>query len=320
MLKRSAPAVLAILSSAYIGVASTPASAGGPQLLVDATSGKVLAASDVSASWHPASLTKIMTAHLALRAVEEGRLSMESKVVMSPHAAGQPPSKLGLAAGGSITLKDALEVMLVKSANDVAVAVAETIAGSEDAFARIMTEEARRLGMTATRYVNASGLHDPRQVSTARDLAVLALAVLRQHPEHARLFSISQVNVAGKTFRNTNGLLGRYPGADGMKTGYICASGFNVITTATRGGRKLLAVVLGEASSKNRDATTSKLLDFGFTSSQDGEPISSYAISSVSPAADLRNYGCGKSWKGGKQATARKTSGKKESAQHSKRF
>lgn len=284
-------------------LSAVPAMASGPQLLVDAATGQVIAASGADASWHPASITKLMTAHLALKEIEAGRMTMDTPVFISAHAAAQPPSKLGLKPGSAIRLGDALRIMLVRSANDLAVAVGEAVGGTEGNFAIMMTAEARRLGMSATYYVNASGLHDERQVTTARDTAVLALAVFRSHASQADMFAAKSIRVGNRTFRNTNPMLGRYPGIYGSKTGFLCASGFNVVVTASRGGRKMLAVVMGEASARSRTAAANRLLDRGFADARDsGVPLSSYAIGAVSPAPDLRDYGCGRGWKGGREA------------------
>jgi D-alanyl-D-alanine carboxypeptidase len=176
----------------------------------------------------------------------------------------QAPSKLGLPVGGAITLDVALKVLIVKSANDVAVMIAETVAGSEEAFVARMNEAAQHLGMTRTTFTNVNGLPDERQVTTARDLAKLARAIIVEFPEHANLFSLAQVQVGKKTMRTHNSLLVSLPGADGMKTGFICESGFNVVASATRDRRKLVAVVLGEPSVASRNDRTTDLLESGF--------------------------------------------------------
>lgn len=271
--------------------------AAAPRLLIDAATGRILYAQDASASWHPASLTKMMTAHLALTAIESGRASLDTPVAISAYAAAQPPSKLGLAAGETLRLEDALRVMLVRSTNDVAVAIAETLGGgSEATFVRAMNAEAVRLRMDATYFVNANGLHDPRQVTTARDMAVLALTILKSHRRHIDLFATPAVTVAGRRMKNTNTLLGTYPGIDGMKTGYVCASGFNLVATARRGGRQLIAVVLGAPNVRQRAATASAMLETGFS----GAVRASGALGDLFRpfpvrALDLRKFACGKS-------------------------
>ncbi|GGD12090.1 D-alanyl-D-alanine carboxypeptidase family protein [Aureimonas glaciei] len=275
-----------------------PGAAGAaPLLLVDAETGAVLYEQDASQSWHPASLTKLMTAHLALRAVAAGRASFSTPVVMTAHAAAQPPSKLGLPVGDTLTLGDALRVMLVRSTNDVAVAIAETLGGgSEAVFVQAMNAEAVRLNMDATYFVNANGLHDERQVTTARDMALLGMAIRKAHPRHLDLFATPSVTVSGRKMKNTNPLMGKYPGIDGMKTGYVCASGFNLVATAHRGGRELMAVVLGAPSGKARGENAAALLESGFSgaSRASGDLKALFRPFPVR-AMDLRKFACGKS-------------------------
>ena len=232
-----------------------------PALVFEPYNGTVLYAEDADAQWFPASLTKLMTAYVTFQALKAGTVSPNTKVVCSPKATTQAPSKLGLPVGGAITLDVALKVLIVKSANDVAVMIAETVAGSEEAFVARMNEAARHLGMTRTTFTNVNGLPDERQVTTARDLAKLARAIIVEYPEHADLFSLVQVQVGKKTMRTHNSLLVSLPGADGMKTGFICKSGFNVVASATRDRRKLVAVVLGEPSVASRNDRTTDLLE-----------------------------------------------------------
>ena len=202
-------------------IAPSVASAG-PALLFEPYNGTVLYAEDPDAQWFPASLTKLMTAYVTFQALKAGTVSPDTKVVCSPKATTQAPSKLGLPVGGAITLDVALKVLIVKSANDVAVMIAEAVAGSEEAFVARMNEAAQHLGMTRTTFTNVNGLPDERQVTTARDLAKLARAIIVEFPEHADLFSLAQVQVGKKTMRTHNSLLVSLPGADGMKTGFIC--------------------------------------------------------------------------------------------------
>jgi len=244
-------------------MAPTGASAG-PALVFEPYNGTVFYAEDPDASWFPASLTKLMTAYVAFQAMKEGTVKPDTKVVCSKKATEQAPSKLWLKEGEAITLDIALKVLIVKSANDVAVMIAETVGGSEEAFVARMNEAAQRLGMTRTSFANVNGLPDERQVTTARDLAKLARAIIVEFPEHADLFTTIQVQVGKQVVRTHNGLLVNYPGADGMKTGFICDSGFNVVASATREGRKLVAVVLGEPSVVSRRERTVDLLDNGF--------------------------------------------------------
>src|SRR5918994_290949 len=211
------------------GLLLISASAGAsPLLLVDAASGNILAAQEATRSWHPASLTKLMTAHLALLAVRSGQLDLDTSIVLSTRATAQAPAKLGVPPGTSLRLEDALTVMMVKSANDVSFAIAEAVGGSEEAFVAAMNQEARRLGMTGTRFVNPTGLHDDRQVTNARDMAVLMLALLSYHADYLDLLRTPSVTVNGRTLKNTNKLVEDYTGLEASKTGFVCASGFNV--------------------------------------------------------------------------------------------
>ena len=283
-----------LLLAASLILPAAPASAA-PLLLVDASSGEILAAQEATRSWHPASLTKLMTAHLALSAVRSGRLGLNSSIVLSTNAASQAPSKLGVPPGTSLRLEDALLVIMVKSANDVAVAIAEAVSGSEVAFVTAMNAEARRLGMSGTRFVNASGLHHDHQVSNARDLAVLMLAILSYHADHAELFRASAVTVNGRMLKNTNKLVEDYAGLEATKTGYICASGFNVAVSVVRGGRRVVGVVLGSPSAATRTRIMRELLDDGLT--METSPIGNLStVKADAPATgmDLRRRKCGR--------------------------
>jgi D-alanyl-D-alanine carboxypeptidase len=253
------------LSLAVGGILTIPSIASAtPALVFEPYNGTVLYAEDPDAQWFPASLAKLMTAYVTFQALKAGTIAPDTKVICSRTAALQSPSRLGLPVGGSIPLDIALKVLIVKSANDVAVMIAEAVAGSQSAFIARMNEAAQQLGMTRTHFANVNGLPDERQVTTARDLAKLARAIIVEFPEHADLFSSIQVQVGKQTMRTHNGLLISFPGADGMKTGFICESGFNVVASATRGGRKLVAVVLGEPSIASRNDRTTELLESGF--------------------------------------------------------
>ena len=244
-------------------MAPTAASAG-PALVFEPYNGTVFYAEDPDAAWFPASLTKLMTAYVAFQALKDGSVKPDTNVICSKKATEQAPSKLWLKEGEAITLDVALKVLIVKSANDVALMIAETVSGSEEAFVARMNEAAQRLNMTRTVFANVNGLPNERQVTTARDLAKLARAIIIEFPEHADLFTTVQVQVGKKVLRTHNGLLVNYPGADGMKTGFICDSGFNVVASATREGRKLVAVILGEPSVASRRERAVDLLDNGF--------------------------------------------------------
>ncbi|SCZ05951.1 D-alanyl-D-alanine carboxypeptidase family protein [Microvirga guangxiensis] len=283
-----------LLLAASLVLSAAPSSAA-PLLLLDASSGDILAAQEATRSWHPASLTKLMTAHLALSAVRSGRLSLNSSIILSAKAAGQAPSKLGVSPGTSIRLEDALLVMMVKSANDVAVAIAEAVSGSETAFVTAMNAEASRLGMSGTRFVNASGLHHDRQVSNARDMAVLMLAILSYHEDHVELFRTSAVTVNGRILKNTNKLVEDYAGLEATKTGYVCASGFNVAVSVIRGGRRVVGVVLGAPSATTRTRIVREILDAGLTGTT--SPIGNLRTvkaDAPAPGTDLRRHKCGR--------------------------
>jgi len=245
---------------------ATPAQANPryASIVVDVATGEVLHASNADATRYPASLTKMMTLYLVFEALEQGRVSLDQRLPVSAHAASMPPSKLGLPVGGSIAVRDAILALVVRSANDVAAVVAEALGGSESAFARQMTEKARALGMTSTTFRNASGLPDRGQVSTARDLATLSLRVMRDFPQHYHYFSTQSFTYGRQTHSSHNRLVRNYSGADGMKTGYIRASGFNVATSAVRDGRRIIAVVMGGRTAQSRDAHMADLLDRGF--------------------------------------------------------
>ncbi|MBC8019938.1 MAG: D-alanyl-D-alanine carboxypeptidase [Methyloceanibacter sp.] len=295
-------------------MAPTAASAG-PALVFEPYNGTVFYSEDPDAAWFPASLTKLMTAYVAFQALKDGSVKPDTNVVCSKKATEQAPSKLWLKEGEAITLDVALKVLIVKSANDVALMIAETVSGSEEAFVARMNEAAQRLNMTRTVFANVNGLPNERQVTTARDLAKLARAIIIEFPEHADLFTTVQVQVGKKVLRTHNGLLVNYPGADGMKTGFICDSGFNVVASATREGRKLVAVILGEPSVASRRERAVDLLDNGFKryfwKSLFGTSLDGLAIqaSLSSGPTHLRDSVCG----AGKLKAKRKVVRKKKS-------
>ena len=244
----------------------TPAAAHAEaSLLVEVDSGKVLEAENATFPWHPASLTKVMTAYVTLKAVKDGKITLNTLITVSPNAAAEKPSKMGFPPGTQVTVDNALKMMMVKSANDMAVVLAEGVGGSVDGFSAMMNQTAARLGMTQTTYVNPNGLPDDRQVTSARDLAMLARAFIRDLPEYEYFVHIPSIRYGRRVTHNFNKLIGRFPGADGMKTGFICASGFNLMATATQNGRRLIAVVLGASSSQMRSIKAIKLLERGFS-------------------------------------------------------
>jgi D-alanyl-D-alanine carboxypeptidase len=233
-------------------------------IVMDAASGEVLYERNADAHRYPASISKIMTLYLTFEALSTGRLKLTDRVMVSQHAANMAPSRLGLRPGESISVDDAMRAVAVKSANDMAVALAEKIGGSESRFAALMTLRAQELGMANTHYVNASGLPDVRQISSARDIAILSRAVMRDYPQYYSYFSIKRFDWHGQSITNHNGLLNKMPGVDGLKTGFINASGFNLAASAVRDNRRLIAVVLGGNSTAARDAHVEDLLDTGF--------------------------------------------------------
>ena len=237
----------------------------GPRLLVDVNTLKVIEHRDAFRKWYPASLTKLMTAYTVFRAIKAGEITLDTPVVMTKNAAAEPPSKMYFKPGQSLTLDSALKIMLVKSANDVSVAIAEAVAGSEQAFIGRMNAEAARIGMSSSHFINPNGLPGKGQFTTARDLAILSVALRRDFPQYAGYFSLEGFTTGKQNVPNINMLIGRFAGADGMKTGFICASGFNQIGSATRSGRTLVSVVLGTDSLAARADATANLLQKGFT-------------------------------------------------------
>ena len=234
-------------------------------IVMDANTGEVLYQVRADNPRYPASISKVMTMYLTFEALAEGRLKLTDQIVVSPHAASMQPTKLGLRAGSHISVDDAMRSIATKSANDMAVALGERLGGTESNFAKLMTMRARELGMNNTQFVNASGLPDTRQISTAHDLAILSRAVMRDYPQYYSYFSIKSFTYHGETMRNHNHLLGQMPGVDGIKTGYIGAAGFNLAASAVRDGHRLIAVVLGGSSAAARDDNVEDLLNNGFS-------------------------------------------------------
>jgi len=235
-------------------------------LVIDARTGAVLEEMNAMRPWHPASLTKMMTAYVTFAALRGRTITLNSPVRFSDNARAQPPSKMGFKTGTILTVDNALKMMLVKSANDVAVALGESVAGSESAFVNEMNGHARRLGMSSTRFANPNGLPNRAQITTARDFAILAMALNRDFPEYAHYFRIGAIKHGKRVLKNYNVLLHHYRGADGFKTGYICDSGLNLVASATRGGRRIIAVVMGARTGYERAAVARTLLDRGFAS------------------------------------------------------
>ena len=255
---------IVILCAAMLLAGTKQSEAGYASIVLDGDTGEVLRSRNADTRNYPASLTKMMTLYMLFEELDGGRMQMNTKMSVSKRAAGQPASKLGLKRGTTITVRQAIMALATKSANDVATVIAEAIGGTEWEFAVAMTNRARSLGMKRTRFRNASGLPNRKQLSSARDMGVLAMAILRDFPHYYHYFSADKFTFKGKTHRTHNNLLNRYPGMDGMKTGYIRASGFNLVASAIRDGRRVIAVVFGGRTAKSRDSHMVKLLDIGF--------------------------------------------------------
>lgn len=233
-------------------------------IVVDSDTGEVLHAERADTRGYPASLTKVMTLYLLFEALDQGKIKLDAKLPVSARAAAQSPSKLHLKAGDRIGVEEAVLSLVTKSANDVAVVVAEAVGGTEEKFAEMMTRKARQLGMTQTTYRNASGLPNPKQVSTVRDQATLGRALVKNHGKHYHYFATRQFKWKGTPINGHNRLMARYDGADGIKTGYINASGFNLMASAKRDGRRIVGVVFGGNTATSRDNYMATLLDKGF--------------------------------------------------------
>jgi D-alanyl-D-alanine carboxypeptidase len=254
------------LAVAVLALAGTSQARAEAQLLIEASTGKVLHAENATYPWYPASVTKLMTAYTTLRAIKEGRVSFNTLLTVSRNAAAQQPTKMGFKVGTRVTIDNALKMLMVKSANDMAVTIAEGVGGSIEGFADMMNANARRLGMTQSNFVNPNGLPAENHVTSARDLGILARALIQEFPEDDFYFHIHSIRYGNRVIKNYNTLLDRYPGADGMKTGFICASGYNMVATATRNGRRLIAIVLGAYSGGARAQKAAQLLERGFNS------------------------------------------------------
>jgi D-alanyl-D-alanine carboxypeptidase len=269
-------------------------------LVIEVDSGRVLFAQNAGQPWYPASVTKLMTTYVTLHAVKEGRITLDEPLTVSPNAVAQAPVKMGFRAGTQVTVDNALKMLMVKSANDIAVVLAEGVAGSIENFADQMNWHARRLGMVQSSFVNPNGLPADDQITSARDLAILARALIREFPEYDYYWHLPGIRMGKMVQRNYNTLLGRYPGADGMKTGFICASGFNLVASATRDGKRLVAVVLGAPSSAVRALKAAQLLERGFGSGAGGLSWLMPSLGTVetlqpvsAPPPNLRDEMCG---------------------------
>ncbi len=258
------PLCALVLGATALASLAAGGAAANPAIVFDVATGQVIAHQDAFQRWYPASLTKLMTAYVAFRAVEAGELTLASPITMSKHAAAEPPSKMGFKPGQVVTLDNALKMLIVKSANDIAMAIGENVGGSQEAFAARMNIEATRLGMTGSHFVNPNGLHHLDQYTTAHDLALLVRSIRTEFPQYRSYFAIEALGAGKKVLKSNVDLLGRFNGADGMKTGFICPSGFNLVASATRNDRTLAAVVLGAINPHVRADQAADLLGKGF--------------------------------------------------------
>ncbi|MEP7452157.1 D-alanyl-D-alanine carboxypeptidase family protein [Phyllobacterium sp. SB3] len=275
----------AMSTIATLGLGST--ALADANITLDAGTGEILSQKDAFQRWYPASLTKLMTVYVAFRMLESKQVTLDTPVRITALSAKQPPSKMGYKTGSELTLSDALKIMMVKSANDVAMAVGETLGGSSDKFAVLMNEEAKRIGMNSSHFVNPNGLHSDDHYTTARDMAVLTLQLRREFPQFAHFFDIEAIDYGAKKVQpNLNALIGRFPGADGMKTGFVCPSGYNLIGSATRDGRTVVTVVLGELKLSTRATKAAELLAKGFETRGNGTTIDNLK-SDGSPQLDV---------------------------------
>ena len=293
-----APMIIVALTLAVTAVQAAT-SIASPALVFDAKDGRVLWAENADTPWYPASLTKLMTAYVVFQQIKAGEASLTSEFVISPNANRQPPSRVGLGAGKRITVRDALHGLLVHSANDLAVALAEAVAGSEEEFVEDMNQTALRLGMVRTHFANANGLPKEGQATTARDMGLLARALIRDFPEWLPVYAMADVQIGSRSFHTHNRLLESFEGADGMKTGFTCGAGYNIVASATRNGRKIVAVVLGDRDKGARSTRAMRLIDAGFATrgqdmidarSLEPEPVSGEELVDVplfTPAQDL---------------------------------
>jgi D-alanyl-D-alanine carboxypeptidase len=269
---RTLPAIVTICFTALVLAFTAVPALAGPYsaIVVDADNGRVLHAQEPDAPRYPASLTKMMTLYMAFDALKDGRLKMDQRLTVSKHAAAQPYG-INLRAGQTITVRDAILASITKSANNASTVLGEAIGGTEKQFAALMTRRAQQLGMHNTVFQNASGLPNTKQKSTARDMATLGIALIKNHKTYYTYFSTAEFEWQNATIRNHNHMLARYEGADGIKTGFIAASGFNLVASAKRDGRRIVAVVYGGTSVQSRDNRMIQLLDIGFEKLENGE-------------------------------------------------
>lgn len=290
---RPAAAVLCTLFASFFFLTAAPAAQAANNryaaIVIDTKTGKTLFSRNADAARFPASLTKMMTLYILFEEIERGRFSLESRLDVSKYSAGRPPSKLGLQAGQTILVRDAIRALAVKSANDVASVIAEAVEGSESAFAGRMTKTARSIGMNGTTFVNASGLPDSRQKTTARDMALLGRALQDRFPSYYKYFSTRTFSYGKRKYRNTNRLLGVVKGMDGIKTGYTRASGFNLVTSVRQDDRHIVAVVMGGRTSKSRNAHMAELIRNYIGKAKRGSRTAPLVVAAATPPARLPN-------------------------------
>ena len=255
---------ITLFSFIIMVLSSASALARYSAIVIDAESGEVIHETEAAQKWYPASLTKVMTLYMTFAALEAGKLHLDDMLTVSHHAAIQPKSRLGLRKGQKISVEHAIMAVATRSANDAAVTLAEHLGGSESHFGHLMTQQAHHMGMSSSSFVNASGLPDEHQISSARDLAILSSALIKHYPEYYRIFSSTEFHYKGQVLPNTNRILKTYPDADGLKTGFTCGSGYNLIASAKRNGHRLVGVLLGAHSSGERFEQMGNLLDVGF--------------------------------------------------------
>jgi D-alanyl-D-alanine carboxypeptidase len=280
-------ALMTLVGAAALGMVSQPANAKpvAASIVVDAVTGEVLSRSNADTITHPASLTKMMTLYMLFDALDQGTIKLNDRIKFSANAAGEPATNMNVKAGDQMSVETAILAMVVRSANDVSTAVGERLGGTEAAFAKMMTAKARALGMNKTVFRNANGLPNPSQVTTARDMATLGIALLRDHPKYYGYFSRNSFVYRGNTYGGHNRVMKKFAGADGIKTGYIRASGFNLVSSAERNGRRLVGVVLGGTSAPIRDKQMVALLTSGFkTNKGTGDVLMAKAPNSAGPA------------------------------------
>lgn len=261
---RSLVSIMVFVAAIVFTTVTSSNAQENPFILVDAKNGNILQANKANDRWYPASLTKLMTAYVTFRAIANNEIKDGSPVVISAAARRQPPSRMGYKQGVKLRIDTALKIIIIKSANDVSLALAEAVAGTLPKFVRRMNAEAKRIGMTNTKFANSNGLHSASQYSSARDMALLTTAIMREFPQYGYMFEAVGVKTSQRTHYSYNLLLERFQGSNGMKTGFVCASGYNMVATATRNNRTLIAVVMGRSSQTDRAVSAAKLLDSGF--------------------------------------------------------